>query len=141
MNPKAFVVAIGTNNLGAGCSAQETIKGLRAVITSLRRRRPLAKLLLLGLLPRGIKSGPSNTLDPRHNYFTKRLIAVNSALKEAAAAFGHKDVRYVDGWDLFDKEDEVNVSRMPDKLHPNAVGMLLWGQRVRGLSSLVCTPP
>ena len=107
----------------------------------LRRRRPQAKLLLLGLLPRGIKSGSSNSLNPQHNYFTKRLIAVNSALKEAAAAFGNKDVRYVEGWDLFDKEDEVNVSRMPDKLHPNAVGMLLWGQRVRGLSSLVCMPP
>ena len=62
-------------------------------------------------------------------------------LKEAAAAFGNKDVRYVEGWDLFDKEDEVNVSRMPDKLHPNAAGMLLWGQRVLGLSTPVCTPP
>jgi hypothetical protein len=44
LQPKVVVLAIGTNNIGAGCSSRETIKGIHALVTFLRRRRPQAKV-------------------------------------------------------------------------------------------------
>ncbi|MDQ2804830.1 MAG: GDSL-type esterase/lipase family protein [Pseudomonadota bacterium] len=52
ISPKVAVILIGANNLGRlHWSAADTISGIDAIISELRRRLPHTKLLLLGILP------------------------------------------------------------------------------------------
>jgi len=52
LQPEVIVLLIGTNNLGAGMSPEDTLIGMKAVIDTIRSKRPLTHILLLGLLPR-----------------------------------------------------------------------------------------
>ncbi len=50
--PKAAVILIGANNMGrVHWSAEDTVAGIEAIVSELRRRLPRTKLLLLGVLP------------------------------------------------------------------------------------------
>ena len=53
LSPKAVVVMIGVNNLGGGFSAQQTAKGVRAVLVAVQGKLPGAPILLLSILPAG----------------------------------------------------------------------------------------
>jgi lysophospholipase L1-like esterase len=51
--PPTVFVLIGTNNLGSGMSAAQTLKGVVAVVELVRLRLPASRVVLFGLLPRG----------------------------------------------------------------------------------------
>lgn len=53
LQPRAIVLLIGTNNTAAGMRAEATAQGVSTVLAELRQRAPQARILLLGLLPRG----------------------------------------------------------------------------------------
>ena len=82
--PKVAVILIGANNLGRlHWSAEDTVAGIDAIVTQLRRRLPHTKLLLLGVLP-----------SDRSAWATETTLAVNQAL---AARYGAaSDVTYLD---------------------------------------------
>jgi|GEM_PF-3239869 len=53
ISPKVVVLLIGTNNLGlSGDAPNDVVKGCTAVVSSIRRRLPQSKVLLVGILPR-----------------------------------------------------------------------------------------
>ena len=56
-HPKVFVVMIGTNNVGHGPphleSAEDTIAGVKAIVDRITRAAPEAKVILMGIMPRG----------------------------------------------------------------------------------------
>ena len=52
LQPKVIVLLIGTNNLGAGMSPEDTLIGIKAVIDAVRSKRQMTHILLLGLFPR-----------------------------------------------------------------------------------------
>jgi len=54
LQPQAIVLLIGTNNIGHGNRPEDVAQGVAAVIEKLQRLAPQAKILLLGVLPRGI---------------------------------------------------------------------------------------
>jgi lysophospholipase L1-like esterase len=54
LQPQAIVLLIGTNNIGLGNRPEEVAQGVGAVIEKLQRLAPQARILLLGVLPRGI---------------------------------------------------------------------------------------
>ena len=53
LRPQAIVLLIGTNNIGAGASAENTAQGIFQVVARLQQISPQSRILLLGVLPRG----------------------------------------------------------------------------------------
>lgn len=54
LQPQAIVLLIGTNNIGVGNRPEDVAVGIGQVIEQLRRLAPQAKIVLVGVLPRGI---------------------------------------------------------------------------------------
>jgi lysophospholipase L1-like esterase len=120
VKPKVIVVQVGGSNLAAH-SADEIVDGVTAVVKELGQEKPAAKVLLLGLLPRGSKS---------NDKFRDKIKEVNKGL--AALADGKK-VRYLDAGDKFvDKEGDLVDELMPDGLHPSAGGYAAWAEAIKG---------
>ncbi len=127
-NPSLVVVLIGTNNLGRGDSPEEAALGATAVVRAVRGRFPAAKVLLLGIFPRGAK----RTILDRER--VRRANASLSRLDDGA------EVRYLDvGPNLLEKDSALSPSVMPDFLHPSVEVYRRWADAMdpllRGLLS------
>jgi lysophospholipase L1-like esterase len=119
VKPKVIVLMIGTNNTGKGRnSTPETIEGVTAVVKSLRSKEPGAKILLLGIFPRGEKDTP-----------------IRGELKEINAAISKLDdgkkVIYLDiGQKFLEPDGTLSKEIMPDLLHPNKKGYRIWADAI-----------
>jgi lysophospholipase L1-like esterase len=116
VHPKAVVLMIGTNNIGAN-SPEEIADGVKAITAKLREKLPETKILLLGIFPR----------DPRPDGYARRAAkAVNEKLSGLADG---KFVRYLDIGDKF-LEVDGTISReiMPDYLHLSSKGYRIWAE-------------
>jgi len=112
--PKVVVLMIGTNNFGRNTDAQ-VAEGVAAVVHELRTRFASAKILLLGIFPRGPKENPVR--DRVRN--TNLLIA---KLDDG------KNVFYLDiGAKFLEPDGTLTAEIMPDGLHPSAKGYEIWG--------------
>ena len=115
---KVAVIMIGTNNTGhLEQDPSETADGISRVVSIVRARCPKAKILLLGVFPRGEQ--PKDT---------KRKINVDINKRIASLTKGER-VYYLDISDVFLKEDgTLPKSIMPDSLHLNAEGYERWAK-------------
>lgn len=52
VNPKVIVLLAGTNNLGAGETPDNVVKGVRAILRVCQQKAPKAKIVLMGVLAR-----------------------------------------------------------------------------------------
>ena len=108
---KLVVLNIGTNNLGKN-TAEDIAAGVREILKEIRRSQPDAKVLLLGIYPRGGKPNPDATRE--------KLGKVNSLLAELD---GKDGVTFVDvGPKLVQPDGSVAKETMGDFLHPTAKG-------------------
>jgi len=135
----AFVLNIGTNNLGAGHLPGETHAGIVAVARAILGGSR-GQLLLSALLPRGDGAPILKRLCPprcRNNgepftSFMPAIRRVNSLLDTSARDLELEypgRVAYVDcGQPFLDGRTEVKLELMPDRLHPNAAGHRLFAQ-------------
>lgn len=106
---KVVVVNIGTNNAGKN-TAGEIVEGVMAVLGEIRRSKPSAKILLLGIFPRGAK--PDATRE--------KLAQVNASL---AGLDGRENVTFMDVTkSLIEPDGSILKSTMSDYLHPTAEG-------------------
>jgi len=125
-SPKVVVLLIGTNNTGwerdgvtPRNSTEEVIEGVTAVVHKLRKSFPEAKILLLGILPRGEKDAPQR-----------------AQIREINEAISHlNDDRYVFFLDIgdqfLDADGNIPVNVMPDLLHPSRKGYEIWADSIR----------
>jgi lysophospholipase L1-like esterase len=113
IEPRVVVLMIGTNN-ASSATADEIAQGITAIVQELRQRLPKAKVLLLGVFPRGQK--PDATRE--------KLQAVNT--KIARLDDGSR-VKFLDIGKAFLNEDGT-ISReiMPDYLHLTRKGYRIW---------------
>lgn len=126
LSPKVIVVLIGTNNTGQQfepggyqCTARQTADGIGAILAKLKTKCPNAKILLLGILPRG-----EEDTDParKQNEATNALIA--------PMADG-KTVYYLDIGKRFLKPNgDGNVAVQPDMLHLSAKGYQIFADAI-----------
>ncbi len=117
--PKVVVLLIGTNNTGKRNTTAEAVEGISAVTNELRKRFPTAKILLLGLLPRGEKS------DPRH----AQIMEINKAI---ASLDDGKSIFSLDiGSRFVDADGNVRADLMPDLLHPNLQGYEVFSAAIK----------
>lgn len=121
IHPKVVVLMIGTNNTGKENDHQtprntvpQTIEGVQAVVSDIRRKLPDSKILLLAIFPR-------STLDDPQRAQVALINPVIARLDDG------KMVRYLDLGPRFLADDgALPRSIMPDLLHPNAKGYQIW---------------
>lgn len=132
LKPKLIVLMIGTNNTGHvnrpqkelngaiyTCSAEQTAEGVKQILERLEKKAPQAKVLLLGIFPRGEK--PADAMR-QQNEKTNALIA-----KYADG----KRVHYLDIGKTFLQEDGTLTREiMPDLLHLSDKGYDLWAEAI-----------
>ena len=114
---KLFVIMIGTNN--GGDSAESVAEGVKAIITEIQTKQAQAKILLLGIFPRGEKEN-------RHRSKNEQTNAIIAKYDDGKA------VRYLDIGLKFLAEDKLTLPKdiMPDALHPNAKGYEIWANAI-----------
>ena len=117
---KAFMVMIGTNNLRFTDEKPEWVAaGIRKIVETIHAKQPQAKILLLGIFPRG--ASPD---DPMR----ARIARINSLI---APLSDGKNVVYMDlSKDFVDSKGNMSRQIMPDFLHPSAEGYRIWFQGV-----------
>jgi len=121
IKPKAVVLMIGTNNVGAD-SAEDIAKGVTTIVKTIRAKQPQAKILLLAIFPRGDK--PDG-----------KLGAANNKLKQVNAIIAKLDdgqhVHFLDIGDKFPQpEGALTQEVMPDFLHLSPVGYQIWADAI-----------
>jgi len=118
--PKAVLMMIGTNNTGHRKeSAKDTAAGIKEIISTLRSRLPETKILLQAIFPRD---------ESPEGEYRKQNDAINAIIKDYA---DDEYIFYSDISDVFLEDDgRLPKSIMPDFLHPNREGYVLWADAI-----------
>jgi prolyl oligopeptidase len=118
--PKVVMLMIGTNN-SKDNAAEEIADGVKAVVSSIHQRAPKTKVLLLAVFPRGEK----------RDAIREKLESVNAIISKLD---DHgRTVRYLDiGSKFLAADGTLPKSLMPDFLHPNEKGYVIWADAVKG---------
>jgi lysophospholipase L1-like esterase len=117
-SPKAVMLMIGTNNTARNTAA-EIAEGVGAVVLELQRDFPQAKILLLGVFPRGRPGDPVRAT----------IADINRTI--AKLHDGNK-VYYLDiGAQFLDASGTIAPDVMSDLLHPSPKGYEIWAQAVK----------
>ena len=116
--PKAVMLMIGTNNTGT-FTAPEIAEGVGAVVMELQRDFPDAKILLLGIFPRGVPGDPVRDKIAEVNRIVAKLDDQRRVL--------YMDIgrKFLDDTGVF-----LPDSFRSDNLHPQAKGYDIWGEAV-----------
>jgi lysophospholipase L1-like esterase len=125
LKPKLVVLMIGTNNTGHqgkdgyACTAQQTADGVKEILAVLEKKCPQAKVLLLGIFPRG-----ADVTDK----FRIQNEETNAIIK------GYADGKRVVWKDLgsvfLAKDGTLSKEIMPDLLHLNEKGYQMWAEAI-----------
>ena len=117
---KLIVLMLGTNNINRNAN-DDIAEGDRAIIAEMLKRQPQAKILLLGIFPRGAAAD---------NPFRASITAINEKLATFA---DNQRVFYMDIGDRFLAADgTLPADVMPDGLHPNEAGYRIWAEAISG---------
>jgi lysophospholipase L1-like esterase len=113
---KLIVLMLGTNNINRNAN-DDIAEGNRAIVAEFRKRQPQAKVLILGIFPRGLAAD---------NAFRPSIKAINERLATMA---DNQQVFYMDIGDRFLAPDgTLPADVMPDGLHPNEKGYRIWAE-------------
>lgn len=118
IDPKVIVLLIGTNNIASHKPAEIAI-GVKMIVAELRKQKPRARILVLGLLPRSGKPVPDrDELAPADHL--QPLIGSTNALLNT---FRDDHVRFLDLGKLFlNSNGDLPRSVMLDFLHLSTAG-------------------
>lgn len=115
--PKAFVIMIGTNNMG-GDTEENIAAGVKAIVEEIQKQHPEGKILLLGIFPRSPK--PTDMIRDK----VKRT-------NELLAKLDGKNVKYLDiGEKFLEPDGSLSKDIMPDFLHLSEKGYALWAEAI-----------
>lgn len=119
---KVAVIMIGTNNTGhSKQDPNETAEGIGRIVSEVRARCPQAKILLLGVFPRG--ETPDHPLRQLN-------IAINQQI-EPLAATDPERIHFLDIGEQFLSEDgTLSQEIMPDFLHLSPEGYRIWAEAI-----------
>lgn len=121
LRPELVVLLIGTNNTGHSMMPpQQIADGVAAILRELQRRLPEARVLLLGILPRG--RSPEDPL-------RRSNAAANELLRGLADG---RRVQFSDiGAAFLEPDGTLSHEVMPDYLHLSPRGYELWAAALR----------
>ncbi len=117
--PKAIMLMIGTNNIGRNTAA-EIADGVVADLNEIRKDFPEARILLLGVFPRGLPTDPARKTIADIN-------AIISKLDDGKHIF-YRDIggKFLDANGVF-----LPGTFRPDNLHPVEAGYKIWAEAVK----------
>jgi len=122
--PKVVVLMIGTNNIGQKDNPEQpasAIAGIQAIVKEIRKKSDHAKILLLGVFPRGEKA------DNRFRAMVKEINAGAAKLDDEG-----KSVKYLDIGEKFLQPDgTISKEIMPDFLHLTEKGYHIWADAIK----------
>jgi lysophospholipase L1-like esterase len=111
LEPRVVVLLIGTNDLSDGVSPQQVAGEVAATVTDIRFHQPGARVLLLGILPRG-----PDTWDP----LRWEVVQTNNLLASLADGTA---VTFLDvGRDFLESDGTISSKVLEDYVHPTALG-------------------
>jgi lysophospholipase L1-like esterase len=125
IKPKLAVVMIGTNNTNADDNtAEEIAEGITAIVDTIKLKLSDAKILLLGIFPRGEKP----TMRGQLNVNRDKIDRVNAAISKLD---DKKRVIYLDITQKFmDADGVISKNVMPDFLHLSSKGYEIWADAI-----------
>ena len=117
---KVAVVMIGTNNTGHVMQDPTEVRdGVERIVSTLRARCPEAKILILGVFPRGVKPDDAKR---------KNNIEINKLISKF---HNGERIHYLDISDKFlTTEGILTKEVMPDALHPRQKGYEIWAEAI-----------
>lgn len=110
-HPRVVVTMIGINNLAGGFSVDDTAAGVRAVVASVQKCVPEARILLLGILP--ARQDAANPLRQKIQDTNRQLAAL--------AVAGRVEFRDV-GQVLLETDGSISKATLRDFVHPTPEG-------------------
>jgi len=117
-DPKLVVLMVGTNNLALN-TPDEIAGGIRTLVAAYLAQCPHARLLLLGIFPRGGNAG-----DP----LRAKIAAINPQLAKLDDGLR---VTYLDiGAKFLEPDGTLTKEVMPDALHPGTKGYRIWADAI-----------
>jgi lysophospholipase L1-like esterase len=125
IKPKLAIVMIGTNNThNDDNTAEEIAEGITAIVDNIKSKLPDAKILLLGIFPRGEKPTMRGQLNV-HRDKIDRVNAIISKLDDKQRVF------YLDiGAKFLDAQGVISKDIMPDFLHLSSKGYEIWADAI-----------
>lgn len=122
-SPRLMMLMIGTNNLsgrrGPPNTPAEIAMGIAAIVTKFRTTFPDARVLLLGVFPRGAEP------DSQYREPIRQINELIANLDDG------EYVRFMDiGERFLEPDGSISGEVMPDGLHPSAVGYQIWADAV-----------
>lgn len=125
IQPKVAVLLIGTNNTGQRMdSTQDTLLGIKAIVSEIRQRLPKTKLLLLAIFPS--QASPKHEMRLRNSDINTHIADLNKL----------ENVFFLDIGKIFvGPRGKLNTELMPDLLHLSAEGYQRWAESMAPLLS------
>ena len=118
VSPRVIVVMIGTNNIDLN-TPDEIAAGIAEICAELHRRVPAARILLLGIFPRGAMPDATRA----------KVAAVNDRI---ALLDQRNSVTYLDiGQALLEPDGSISEDVLYDFLHPSAIGYAKWAAAMK----------
>lgn len=134
LQPKAFVLLAGTNNVpdtvpGAeDAQAADITRGLTAIVRLLRQRAPRAVVIVTAIFPRNDNPAYQPVIEK-----------VNAQLEKLADG---RQIRFLNvNAKLADGQGRLLPGMMPDKLHPSLEGYQVWADGLKPLLTEILGPP
>lgn len=118
ISPKLAVLMIGTNNAHSN-KAEDTARGIVAIVRALRAKLPELKIVVLAVFPRGADA---------HDAMRK----VNDAVNERIKRLDNGDtVKVLDiGAKFLEADGKLTKEIMPDLLHLSPKGYQIWAEAI-----------
>jgi lysophospholipase L1-like esterase len=132
--PKVVVYMLGTNNSG-DYTAEEIAAANRKIIGMIQAKLPQAKILVLGVFPRGPRAPKGETVTQKHiDDAAKRMRTITALNQDLAKLDNGSTIRYLDIGKVFlDQDGRIPNQIMPDQLHPDPAGYKLWADAMQPL--------
>ena len=130
-SPKVFILLIGTNNTDDRHfkkvhNAEEIFTGTKAIVTTIQKRHPKTKILVLRIFPRG-GDDEKGISPPAFNSSAKCIETCRQAGELTRQLADGKKVFWLDINKIFLQEDgSINTELMWDLLHPSPSGAESW---------------
>jgi len=130
-SPKVFILLIGTNNTDDRHfkkvhNAEEIFTGTKAIVTTIQKRHPKTKILVLRIFPRG-GDDEKGISPPAFNSSAKCIETCRQAGELTRQLADGKKVFWLDINKIFLQEDgSINTELMWDLLHPSPRGAETW---------------
>ena len=130
-SPKVFILLIGTNNTDdrhfkTVHNAEEIFTGTKAIVTTIQKRHPKTKILVLRIFPRG-GDDEKGISPPAFNSSAKCIETCRQAGELTRQLADGKKVFWLDINKIFlQKGGSINTELMWDLLHPSPNGAETW---------------